>query len=251
MTNEGASSSVQSRETTAIHDDEHTALVAATVILVRDGAAGPEVLLIERPDRGSFAGAWVFPGGKLDPEDADGFEGEPSEVDVARRAGVREAWEETGLVSIESEYVTLSCWIPPAMVTHRRIRTWFFVAPAPEGELALSEDEAVDARWIRPEDAIELHTKQEFSLFPPTWVTLADLVGHADAASMLAATRAAAPRAFRSRSISERKILMWEGDGAYETARDAAPRPDSETTDRNRLDMSALPWVLQRVGAGH
>ena len=40
--------------------------VAATVVLLRDGAGGLEVLMIERPDRGSFAGAWVFPGGKLE-----------------------------------------------------------------------------------------------------------------------------------------------------------------------------------------
>ena len=69
--------------------------VAATVVIVRDGSAGPEVLMIERPDRGSFAGAWVFPGGKLDPADA-GDEDE-TEEQVARRAGVRETWEETGL----------------------------------------------------------------------------------------------------------------------------------------------------------
>ena len=62
--------------------------VAATVVLVRDGADGPEVLLIERPDRGPFAGAWVFPGGKLEDDDRRGAD-EPEE-DVARRAGVRE-----------------------------------------------------------------------------------------------------------------------------------------------------------------
>ena len=37
--------------------------VAATVVLLRDATRGVEVLMIERPDRGSFAGAWVFPGG--------------------------------------------------------------------------------------------------------------------------------------------------------------------------------------------
>ncbi len=249
MTNDGTRTSAQPPRALAQPSDEDTDLVAATVILARDSANGPEVLLIERPNRGSFAGAWVFPGGKLDPEDADGFDGEPTEVEVARRAGVREAWEETGLVTNEADYVTFSCWVPPAMIAHRRIRTWFFVAPAPEGDLVLSEAEAVDARWIRPEDAIDLHTKDEFSLFPPTWVTLADLTGFADAAAMIAASRASEPRQFKSRSLSAQKALLWEGDGAYETALDATPRPDSETTDRNRLDMSVTPWVLQRVGA--
>src|SRR6188472_4154977 len=67
--------------------------VAATVMLHRDSESGPEVLMIERPDRGSFAGAWVFPGGKLEPADLA-----ESEEESARRAGVRETVEETGLV---------------------------------------------------------------------------------------------------------------------------------------------------------
>ena len=43
--------------------------VAATVVLLRDSSSGLEVLMIEWPDRGSFAGAWVFPGGKLEVDD--------------------------------------------------------------------------------------------------------------------------------------------------------------------------------------
>lgn len=221
---------------------------AATVVLVRDGADGPEVLLIERPNRGSFAGAWVFPGGKIDPEDADGFDGEPSEIEVARRAGVREVWEEIGLVTDETGYETLSCWVPPASVTHHRIRTWFFVAVAPEGELTLSPHEAVAARWIRPADALALHTNNGLSLFPPTWVTLASLVGHVDAAAMVAATRDAAPREFMSRSLASGKGLLWEGDAAYDSAPDESALPDEASTDRHRLDMSSLPWVYLRKG---
>ena len=56
--------------------------VAATVVIVRDSALGPEVLMIERPDRGSFAGAWVFPGGKLEPDDGD-----PAEEAADRPSG--------------------------------------------------------------------------------------------------------------------------------------------------------------------
>jgi 8-oxo-dGTP pyrophosphatase MutT (NUDIX family) len=44
---------------------------AATVIVVRDGAARPEVLLLRRSARSGFAAdAWVFPGGVVDGADA-------------------------------------------------------------------------------------------------------------------------------------------------------------------------------------
>jgi 8-oxo-dGTP pyrophosphatase MutT (NUDIX family) len=51
-------------------DGEVPAVAAATVVLVRDAARGPEVLLLRRSDRASFvAGAHVFAGGGVDPGD--------------------------------------------------------------------------------------------------------------------------------------------------------------------------------------
>lgn len=44
---------------------------AATVILLRDGSAGPQVFLLKRHDASDvLAGAYVFPGGKIDLEDS-------------------------------------------------------------------------------------------------------------------------------------------------------------------------------------
>ena len=80
---------------------------AATVVLLRDGDAGVEVLLGERPgDRGSFAGAWVFPGGAVDDADAAG-DAIDSEA-AARRAAVRETLEEVGLRVDEAALVGFS-----------------------------------------------------------------------------------------------------------------------------------------------
>ena len=43
---------------------------AATVVILRDGAHGLEVLLGRRSSKLAFhGGAWVFPGGRIDPED--------------------------------------------------------------------------------------------------------------------------------------------------------------------------------------
>ncbi|MBW3570071.1 MAG: NUDIX domain-containing protein [Gemmatimonadetes bacterium] len=90
---------------------------AATVLLVRDGAAAPEVLLLRRHGRSGFAAdAWVFPGGVVDAADrdlsiVDRLDG-PTPSEWAARLGVddpaeavgyvvaaiREAFEETGIL---------------------------------------------------------------------------------------------------------------------------------------------------------
>ena len=45
---------------------------AATLVVVRDSVAGPEVLLLKRAERGDHnSGAWVFPGGIVDARDRD------------------------------------------------------------------------------------------------------------------------------------------------------------------------------------
>lgn len=81
--------------------------LAATLLLLRDSAAGFEVLMITRHAETAFAGgAAVFPGGRLDPEDAD-----PAllqrcrvapEADAAQMAlrvcAIRETFEEAGLL---------------------------------------------------------------------------------------------------------------------------------------------------------
>ena len=44
---------------------------AATVLIVRSGESGPELFMLQRPGRGVFPDLHVFPGGKVDSEDAD------------------------------------------------------------------------------------------------------------------------------------------------------------------------------------
>src|SRR3546814_12473017 len=45
------------------------AIPAATVVLLRDGDEGLETLMLHRTSKVAFGGMWVFPGGRLDPED--------------------------------------------------------------------------------------------------------------------------------------------------------------------------------------
>lgn len=80
---------------------------AATVLVVRDGDAGrPEVLMLRRTSKATFAaGAMVFPGGAVDPEDrtiaastrVTGRDLDPVELSFWVTA-VRETFEEAGLL---------------------------------------------------------------------------------------------------------------------------------------------------------
>src|SRR5262249_5356532 len=102
---------------------------SATVILLRDGSAGLETLLLRRNSRIAFhGGAWVFPGGRIDPEDyPDGIR--EDDLAAARQAAVREAWEEAGLSINRDALVWISHWTTP-LGRPERYSTWFFSAGA-------------------------------------------------------------------------------------------------------------------------
>ncbi|GAB3040219.1 NUDIX hydrolase [Parafrigoribacterium mesophilum] len=219
--------------------------VAATVVLVRDGDAGLEVLLVERPsNRGSFAGAWVFPGGSVDPEDwpAQRPGTQPDEEAAARNAAVREVREETGLEVAKDHLVVASKWTPPAAAP-RKFRTWFYLAPAPAGEIVLSANECVDHAWLSPDAALQRHAGGKFQLVPPTWVTLYGLVGIDSAADALDPVRHAARQDFATRMLTmeDGTVMLWDGDIAY--ADDALFEEDGA---RHRLDARTLPWVYTK-----
>jgi glyoxylase-like metal-dependent hydrolase (beta-lactamase superfamily II)/8-oxo-dGTP pyrophosphatase MutT (NUDIX family) len=83
---------------------------AATLILLRDGASGPEVLMLQRTQSAVFlGGAYVFPGGSLDEADADPrilkrivgeAQNPPAPYWVA---AVRECFEEAGILRLSDE----------------------------------------------------------------------------------------------------------------------------------------------------
>ncbi|TCZ65362.1 NUDIX hydrolase [Roseicella aquatilis] len=70
---------------------------AATVLLARDGAEGIEVFMVVRHREIEFAGgALVFPGGRV--EEDDRRLGGPDPLDGYRIAGIRETFEECGVL---------------------------------------------------------------------------------------------------------------------------------------------------------
>jgi len=118
---------------------------AATVVVLRGGGERLEVLMGQRTPKAKFmGGAWVFPGGSVDPgEDL-------------RAAAVREVVEEVEITLPDpAALVPFARWITPPEVSIR-FDTYFFLASAPEGAEAVPDgSEIVDARWFEPARALE------------------------------------------------------------------------------------------------
>ena len=154
---------------------------AATAIVLRDSPSGPEVLLVQRnPESRFMGGAWVFPGGAVHDDDS-GHAG----------AALRELEEEAGLRLEDVErLVPFSRWITPAEVK-TRFDTLFFVAEAPAAaEPRVDGAECVDARWLRPTDALEAFERGELMLVFPTIKHLEELAGFESVAAALETARA-------------------------------------------------------------
>lgn len=201
------------------------AVPAATVILLRDApggavdtAAGIETLMLRRNSKLTFAGgAWVFPGGRVDPEDLDPDHPE-DEIATARRAAAREAAEEAGLRLDPAAFVVLSRWCPPPQAP-RRFNTWFFVAAAPVAEVVIDGGEIHDHAWISPAEALRRRRSGEVELIPPTWVTLLGLSTFSSVAEALATVAGREPDVFVTRMVKGgdgRQALLWGGDAGYD-----------------------------------
>lgn len=166
--------------------DDSEPIPAATLVLMRPGADGPELLMMERAAGMVFAaGALVFPGGRVDPDDhllAEAI-GAPDALAAARITAIRETIEEVGIAAgfaappgaqLVGEWRTrlragepfsallaasglaldLGALVPfarwcPALHHARRFDAHFFLAQAPADTPApmIDEEEAVHGLW--------------------------------------------------------------------------------------------------------
>jgi len=205
------------------------ALPAATVVVARVvadlGQGGFEVYLVKRHGKSGFmADAHVFPGGRVDDDDA------AFGVDVDRFAvaAIRETWEECGVLLARPEsglplstrapldavaarsaagepfghalraaglvpdveaLVPIAWWITPD-VEPKRFDTRFFFAVVPplqRHDAGVDGHEVTEGAWFTPRGALDAYAAGTIRLAPPTLVTLEELAAHASIDAVRAA----------------------------------------------------------------
>ncbi len=199
---------------------------AATILLLRDGPSGLEVLMVERNVASEFAsGALVFPGGRVDAADHAGGDLEYG----LRVAGIRETWEEarmllarprggvdllsagelatlerrlavklgrrpdfadfvgSGEVVLAIDLMVRSArWITPEG-RPKRYDTHFFLAPMPADQRPQGDGhEAVSTVWISPAEALAGGESGRFTVVFPTRLNLLRLARDDGVAAALA-----------------------------------------------------------------
>jgi 8-oxo-dGTP pyrophosphatase MutT (NUDIX family) len=154
---------------------------AASVIVLRGGSERLEVLLVKRNPRARFmGGAWVFPGGAVDRDEA-------GTGDAAHRAAALRELAEEAEVHLDdpAALIAFSRWITPAQV-RIRFDTRFFLVPAPaDADPRPDGAETVDAGWFTPAGALDAHRRGEIHLVFPTIKHLEQLGGFDSAQALL------------------------------------------------------------------
>ena len=199
---------------------------AATVVVLRQTAHGPEVLLTHRPATMAFAGGMhVFPGGRVDAADAApelAARAVAGAAEAAQVAAVRELWEESGILLADCAATSgeleaaraalvagsatfgdladaldlrlrtdllapLSRWVTPPGYP-RRFDARFFAALLPGDAIApsIASDEVVGLEWIRPGDALDAMADGRIGLWLPTSSTLQQLESVTDVGDLAA-----------------------------------------------------------------
>lgn len=177
---------------------------AATILLLRDTADGPQVLMTRRSPTASFGpGAHVFPGGALDARDASprarelahARDDQDDEILAYATAAAREAFEELGILLVRGRGDAASIAALARRLDRRHHADLFEQIAAHQLRLALDEVHWL-SHWITDSDLPKRFDTRFFvarmpehqqpladerEQFEPVWVTPAEgLVRHAE-----------------------------------------------------------------------
>ncbi len=218
---------------------------AATVVLLRTGAAGLEVLLTQRPTTMAFASdAHVFPGGRVDPEDgasglaarsvrppaeaalALGGDLEPTLALASFVAAIRELFEEAGVLLAETTAST---------------------AAIAEGRSALLRG---DVTFPDLADALDLRLRTDLLVPLSRWVTPEPFPRRFDARFFAAALPDGAVPTFEGGEVAAHAWLRPTDALAAMAAGELTLWPPTSTTLQQLEHVASFDEIRERLAPG-
>lgn len=232
---------------------------AATVVLLREANGALETFMLKRSGSKTIVGdAYVFPGGKLDPEDegADAIAAlglaqsplqmlaEPglSEPKAGAMfvAACRETFEETGVRLNGAQLLPLSRWITPKTpaMMRRRFDTRFFIGLMPDGQTAIHDgQEAKDSHWYDPRQALRDYLDGKINLAPPQIMSLAAIARHTSFEGLADSLRGVVPPLVEPKGfkLNGERAMAYPGHPEHPVSTRAMPGPLSLVWNESRF----------------
>lgn len=193
------------------------ARMAASVILLRDAPGGLEAFVQHRVNTMDFAaGMVVFPGGRVDAADQDGWDyprellqrhaadwrsssisADPAvsvnNAGTVLTAAIREVQEEAGLAIDAADLRPWANWITPVDMP-KRFDTYFYVArPTAGAEPQHQTTEAWQSLWMPVQGILEAEAAGTLQLMPPTYYLLKEIAGFGTVDQVWAADHVVVP----------------------------------------------------------
>lgn len=270
---------------------------AATVLILRDHAdEGLQVFMLRRhSDSSVLGGAYVFPGGKLDPADLaldaalyldqapEALHQQLAEPGIAWDkasglfvAALREAFEECGVLFAQSmrqqpvaaaevwrhmregfhltdllpvlqlqlrtqALVPWTRWITPfkPSVMNKRFDTRFFLAAAPEGQIAAHDNiEATESAWLSPQRALEDYWNGQIELAPPQIMSLVHLNHFDNVAQAMQSARLRPPPTIQPEPFDDEgaRTICYPGDVRHPLSIRVMPGPSRLRYNQGRFE---------------
>ncbi len=148
-----------------------------------------------------------------------------------------EILEQRSLVLVARELRLFSHWLTP-IGAPRRYNTWFFAAPAPEGEDGVHDDrELVASAWVRPPDALAQFAAGDIDLIFPTEMSLRALARYSHSADLFADLDAA------PRDADGNVLVVTDGTGE----RVALPADDGRPVGRWTIPLPDISYRAERA----
>lgn len=263
--------------------------LSASVILLRPGSAPDhpfELYLLRRAGSSRFMpGRYVFPGGRLEPEDGP----LPPSQEALKTCALRELWEEAGVclarplpkaappawpqieaaragmlageavlalalaaLGLEPDLKALTPyarWITPK-ARPRRFDTTFFLAQMPAGQTASSDEaETTEGLWVSPAQALSQNQEGRVALAPPQVRILGELSAFAGRDDLLAAAQAAdlTPVMPKGHFTKTVRTIMLPWDPDYEAGIPTREATPSPAGQCSRLVHTDDRWLPYRA----
>jgi 8-oxo-dGTP pyrophosphatase MutT (NUDIX family) len=212
------------------------ALPSATVVMLRDGAHGPELLMVRRRAGDVFGDSYAFPGGLVDDNEPTAHEYcRGISAEEANRllhvadgglnfysAAIRELFEETGVLLardfLRGQGLHMACdalhyfahWETPLIQPKRWSARFFFAEMPIEQDVLHDGSELTDSLWITAADALAASRAGKMKLpFP----TIRNLETFSDIASVDGLITWANERAIAG--VSKIRPARFEKDGKW------------------------------------